>query len=83
MPVNNTKSNLDVKDSTRSIAHDTAASMDSLNHQVEQYIRENESLRRENEHLRKEIERLRKGSQSVPTINSRTASASSSEGSQK
>ncbi|KAG2186162.1 hypothetical protein INT43_002600 [Umbelopsis isabellina] len=67
----------------KSIAHDAATSMDSLQQQVEQYVRENESIRRENEQLKKEIEKLRKTSQVSVPDSSRTNSASSSEDSQK
>jgi regulator of replication initiation timing len=47
---------------------------ESLNQQMEQYVRENEILRRDNDALKKEIDRLRKASLTVQTSNIRTAS---------
>lgn len=46
---------------------------ESLNQQMEQYVRENEVLRRDNDALKKEIDRLRKASLTVQTSNTRTA----------
>jgi cell division protein FtsB len=47
---------------------------ESLNQQMEQYVRENEILRRDNDALKKEIDRLRKASLTVQTSNIRTTS---------
>jgi cell division protein FtsB len=51
---------------------------ESLNQQMDLYLRENDTLRRDNDILKREIERLRKTGQAAPSSNSRSGTLPSS-----
>ncbi|GAB5587336.1 hypothetical protein Unana1_02236 [Umbelopsis nana] len=72
------KNSVDVKE--KPVSQDLVVTMESLHQQMEQHVRENESLRRENDTLKKEIDRLRKASHTAAqTSNTRVATLSPGE----
>ncbi|CAO3676080.1 unnamed protein product [Umbelopsis ramanniana] len=53
-------------------SQDVILNMESLNQQMDLYLRENDTLRRDNDTLKREIERLRKTGQPAPPSNNRS-----------